>query len=44
VELGGGGGAFGQLVAPDVAGPPREAVPLRIALEIARTTATWWPS
>jgi hypothetical protein len=43
VELG-GGGAFGQLVAPDVAGPPREAVPLRIALEIARTTATWWPS
>ena len=37
VELGGGVAAFGQLVAPDVAGPPREAVPLRIALEIART-------
>jgi hypothetical protein len=37
VELGGGVAAFGQLIAPDVAGPPREAVPLRIALEIART-------
>jgi hypothetical protein len=37
VELGGGVSAFGQLVAPDVAGPPREAVPLHIALEIART-------
>ena len=37
VELGGGIAAFGQLVAPDVAGPPREAVPLHIALEIART-------
>jgi hypothetical protein len=37
VELGGGVGAFGQLVAPEVAGPPREAVPLHIALEIART-------
>jgi uncharacterized membrane protein YgaE (UPF0421/DUF939 family) len=37
VELGGGVAAFGQLVAPDVAGPPREAVPLHIALEIART-------
>jgi len=37
VELGGGVAAFGQLVAPDIAGPPREAVPLRIALEIART-------
>jgi hypothetical protein len=37
VELGGGVAAFGELVAPDVAGPPREAVPLRIALEIART-------
>jgi hypothetical protein len=37
VELGGGLAAFGQLVAPEVAGPPREAVPLHIALEIART-------
>jgi hypothetical protein len=37
VELGGGVAAFGHLVAPDVAGPPREAVPLHIALEIART-------
>ncbi|HEV3014058.1 MAG TPA: aromatic acid exporter family protein [Actinomycetota bacterium] len=37
VELGGGVAAFGQLVAPEVAGPPREAVPLHIALEIART-------
>jgi Aromatic acid exporter family member 1 len=37
VELGEGVAAFGGLVAPDVAGPPREAVPLRIALEIART-------
>jgi hypothetical protein len=37
VEVGGGVAAFGQLVAPDVAGPPREAVPLHIALEIART-------
>ena len=37
VELGGGVTAFGQLVAPEVAGPPREAVPLHIALEIART-------
>jgi len=37
VELGGGVNAFGQLLAPDVAGPPREAVPLHIALEIART-------
>jgi hypothetical protein len=37
VELGEGIAAFGQLVAPDVAGPPREAVPLHIALEIART-------
>jgi hypothetical protein len=37
VELGGGVIAFGQLVAPEVAGPPREAVPLHIALEIART-------
>jgi hypothetical protein len=37
VELGGGVAAFGQLVAPDFAGPPREAVPLHIALEIART-------
>jgi hypothetical protein len=37
VELGGGVAAFGQLVAPDVAGPPREAVPLQIALEVART-------
>jgi aromatic acid exporter family member 1 len=37
VELGGGIAAFGQLVAPEVAGPPREAVPLHIALEIART-------
>ena len=36
-ELGGGVAAFGQLVAPEVAGPPREAVPLHIALEIART-------
>jgi hypothetical protein len=37
VELGGGVAAFGQLLAPDVTGPPRPAVPLRIALEIART-------
>jgi hypothetical protein len=37
VELGAGVAAFGQLVAPEVAGPPREAVPLHIALEIART-------
>jgi hypothetical protein len=37
VELGAGLSAFGQLVAPEVAGPPREAVPLHIALEIART-------
>jgi uncharacterized membrane protein YgaE (UPF0421/DUF939 family) len=37
VELGGGVAAFGQLVAPEVAGPPREAVPLHIACEIART-------
>ena len=37
VELAGGVAAFGQLVAPEVAGPPREAVPLHIALEIART-------
>jgi hypothetical protein len=37
VELGVGVAAFGQLVAPEVAGPPREAVPLHIALEIART-------
>ena len=37
VELGVGLSAFGQLVAPEVAGPPREAVPLHIALEIART-------
>jgi hypothetical protein len=37
VELGVGVAAFGQLVAPDVAGPPREAVPLHIALEIAQT-------
>ena len=37
VELGGGVAAFGQLVAPEVAGPPREVVPLHIALEIART-------
>ena len=36
-ELGGGVAAFGQLVAPEVAGPPREAVPLHIAGEIART-------
>ncbi|HEX8859527.1 MAG TPA: aromatic acid exporter family protein [Actinomycetes bacterium] len=37
VELGEGVGAFGELVAPDVAGPPRDVVPMRIALEIART-------
>ena len=37
VELGAGVAAFGQLVAPEVAGPPREVVPLHIALEIART-------
>jgi hypothetical protein len=37
VELGAGVAAFGQLVAPEVAGPPREAVPLHIALEIAHT-------
>ena len=37
VELGAGVAAFGQLVAPEVAGPPREAVPLHIACEIART-------
>ena len=37
VELGEAVAAFGELVAPDVAGPPREVVPVRIALEIART-------
>jgi hypothetical protein len=37
VELGGGVAAFGQLLAPDVGGPPQPAVPLRIALEIVRT-------
>jgi uncharacterized membrane protein YgaE (UPF0421/DUF939 family) len=37
VELGEAVAAFGELVAPDVAGPPREVVPLRIALDIART-------
>jgi hypothetical protein len=37
VELGEGVAAFGELIAPDVAGPPREVVPLQIALEIART-------
>jgi uncharacterized membrane protein YgaE (UPF0421/DUF939 family) len=37
VELGEGVSAFGQLVAPDEIGSPLEAVPLRIALEIART-------
>jgi Fusaric acid resistance protein-like len=37
VELGEAVAAFGELVSPDVAGPPREVVPLRIALEIART-------
>jgi hypothetical protein len=37
VELGEAVAAFGELVAPDVAGPPREVVQLRIALEIART-------
>jgi hypothetical protein len=37
VELGEGVAAFGELVAPDVAGPPRDVVPMRIALEIART-------
>jgi uncharacterized membrane protein YgaE (UPF0421/DUF939 family) len=37
VELGEAVAAFGELVAPDVAGPPREVVPLKIALEIART-------
>ena len=37
VELGTGVAAFGRLVAPEVAGPPREAVPLHIALEIGRT-------
>ena len=37
VELGAGVAAFGQLVSPEVAGPPREAVLLHIALEIART-------
>jgi hypothetical protein len=37
VELGSGVAAFGQLIAPDIAGPPRKAVPLQIALEIART-------
>ncbi|HEX8927698.1 MAG TPA: aromatic acid exporter family protein [Actinomycetota bacterium] len=37
VELGEGIAAFGELVAPDVAGPPRDVVPMRIALEIART-------
>ena len=37
IELGVGVAAFGQLVAPEVAGPPREVVPLHIALEIART-------
>jgi hypothetical protein len=37
VELGEAVAAFGELVAPDVAGPPREVAELRIALEIART-------
>jgi hypothetical protein len=37
VELGEGVAAFGELVAPDVAGPPRDVVPMRIALEIAQT-------
>jgi hypothetical protein len=37
VELGDGVAAFGGLVAPDISGPPREAVPLRIQLDIART-------
>ncbi len=37
VELGEAVAAFGGLVAPEVAGPPREVVPLRIALDIART-------
>jgi hypothetical protein len=37
VELGECVAAFGQLVAPGVEGPPLEAVPLRIAVEIART-------
>jgi aromatic acid exporter family member 1 len=37
IEMGVGVAAFGQLVAREVAGPPREAVPLHIALEIART-------
>jgi uncharacterized membrane protein YgaE (UPF0421/DUF939 family) len=37
IELGEAVAAFGELVAPDVAGPPREVVPLRIALDIART-------
>ena len=37
VELGEGVTAFGSLVAPDVVVQPGEAIPLRIALEIART-------
>jgi hypothetical protein len=36
-ELGGGVEAFGQLLAPDVDRRPGQAVPLRIALEVART-------
>jgi hypothetical protein len=36
-ELGGGVEAFGQLLAPDVSRRPGQAVPLRIALEVART-------
>jgi hypothetical protein len=36
-ELGGGVEAFGQLLAPDVNRRPGQAVPLRIALEVART-------
>jgi uncharacterized membrane protein YccC len=37
VELGECTRAFGQIVAPGAEGPPQEAVPLRIAMEIART-------
>jgi uncharacterized membrane protein YccC len=36
VELGEGVTAFGSLVAPDVVSQPGEAIPLRIALEIAQ--------
>jgi hypothetical protein len=37
VELGEAIRAFGRIVTPGAEGPPQEAVPLRIALDIART-------